>query len=252
MKRTLALAACLILFIGMTALACGTNGRADQSQPQSLSSMLIPLTVTGAGFVFCFVMWKRNKPRDPSQNAQKESDWRIHLIPYETFSYKRAWQSGWAASATGSCLSLGGVLLFVGGIIYFFAVKKMAGLIIGFGIGFPLVNVGIIMSYRGKYRDWLRIEAACLDREHRRIYSNDGGDSGGYTWAFRLLCRFNFLGKDYTVTPSYGRTYISENGVLRLYAKAITTRQTCFLWVNPKNPLATELSTGGLVDFLLH
>ena len=139
------------------------------------------------------------------------------------------------------------LLVFAGG-IYFAVYKNVTCAIIGVGIGFPLVNVGILMSYRGKYRDWLRIEAACLDREHRRI----SGDEGGQTWAFRLFCRFKLLGKEYTVTPSYGRTYISENGVLRLYTKAITTRQTCFLWVNSRNPLETELSVGRLADFLLH
>ena len=138
------------------------------------------------------VMWKRNQPRDRSLNAQTESDWRIHRIPYESFSYKQTWKSGWAASPTGSFLSLAGIILFVGGICLTVAKNNLS--MASFSccvIGFPLLLLGILIANRDKRRDWIRIEGACLDREHRRIpfIGVDGGS--GFTWAFRLLCRIN-------------------------------------------------------------
>lgn len=141
-----------------------------------------------------------------------------------------------------------GLVLFVCGFVSLLATgKPSASAIVITGIGFSLFLLGALISNRAKRRDWLRIEATCIDREYKRVASNRGN-----TWRFRLLCKFKLDGKEYTVTPFYYSSFASEKRLLRFFDEVISTQQTCPLWVNSHNPLETEISAGGAPDFLLH
>lgn len=71
-------------------------------------------------------------------------------------------------------------------------------------------------------------------------------------WAFRLVCEFELDGRRFTVTPDYWSTFISEGSVQNFLGKVVSPDGKCQLWVNPKNPLQTELIANDIKDFLLH
>jgi hypothetical protein len=108
--------------------------------------------------------------------------------------------------------------------------------------GWCFALASIFLAGRGRRRGWVRLKAVCLDRECR---------SDGESWGFRLRCRLELQGKVYTVTPApFWRSFASEDAIGQFLAKAIAEDGTCWLRVNPRNPLQTELATG-LADKLL-
>jgi hypothetical protein len=210
--------------------------------------LLIPLGIFAAIGIFVLAVI-RNQPKDKSQNARSESDWRIHYIPYE-----QSRKAG-TVSVGGWVMTLAGLALFLISFAMLFS-GLWPAMIVMAPAGFLLVMFGTLVSNRTKRKDWVRLKAVCLDREHKRVWGlgsvGAGRISSGYTWTFRLLCKFELDGREYVVTPWFWHTFWSERDVRRFYAKAIGEDGTCSLYVNPRNPLETELSVGGMLDFLLH
>ena len=182
------------------------------------------------------------------QNTTETSNWRIADIPYQAQFSGPSMKDQFATSPLGMSMSLIGVGLFAGGFVSLLATKKPnVSAIVIISVGFPLFLLGALINNRAKRRDWVRIEATCIDREYMRIAVNRGK-----TWRFRLLCKFKLDGKEYTVTPFYYSSFASEKRLLQFFSEAISSQQTCRLWVNPRNPLETEISAGGAPDSLLH
>ena len=143
-------------------------------------------------------------------------------------------QTNWYAMAGAVVFCIGFWGLWTGGAEWIripgtFYVAALAG-------GWCFALARIFLVGRGRRRGWLRLNGVCLDRE----WHNDGEG-----WRFRLRCGFELEGKAYTVTPApFWRTFASEDAVGRFLAKAIAEDGTCWLHVNPRNPLQTELAMG--------
>lgn len=156
--------------------------------------------------------------------------WRIQLIPHDDPS-KTIWHpTNWYALAGALVFCLGCLGILPGG-------KFLSWIFwayVGGGFGFALIS--LLVAGRARRRGWLRIKAVCLDQE--RHTDVEGG-------CFRLLCRFEFQGKTHTVTPvDYWRNFSSKAALRGFLAKTIGEDGTCWLRVNPRNPLQTELATG--------
>lgn len=119
------------------------------------------------------------------------------------------------------------------------------GLFIGF--------VSVIFRGRIVRKSWKRVSARCIDKECKRVPGIPGLRGGARrTWTFLLICEFEMDGKRYTVTPGYWSTFISEARVEKFLDRVISSNGKCQLWVNPKNPLQTELISNDIKDLLLH
>ena len=170
------------------------------------------------------------------QDRAANAGWRIQLIPHDDPSKTIWYPTNWfaLAGAVVFCLGFSGVL----------PGEKSSdwicwAYIVG-GFGFALGS--LFVAGRLKRRGWLRMKAVCLDQECRA-----GADGG----SFRLRCRFELQGKAYTVTPAdFWCNFNSEAAIGRFLAKTIGEDGTCWLRVNPRNPLQTELAAG-LADRLL-
>lgn len=167
-------------------------------------------------------------------------DWRIKAIPFRDQYAKM--ETNWGA--------LFGVFLFIGGIFAGLMIKALfaisiAGLVIGL--------VSILFRGRIVRRNWKKVQAIVIDKEHKRVLGTPGQRGGAKVcWAFRLLCEFELNGKRFTVMPDYWSTFISESSVQNFLGKVVSPDGTCQLWVNPRNPLQTELIANDIKDFLLH
>jgi len=114
--------------------------------------------------------------------------------------------------------------------------------------GWVFALASLWWSGRTQRKTWVKIKAKCLDKEWQRVFSGEG-----YSWTFRLLCKFYFNGKEYQVTPApYWTTFISENSLKQFLERKITVDHYCDLYINPKNPLQAEVVGRDVKDFLLH
>lgn len=176
----------------------------------------------------------------PSRDPLENIEWRIKNIPFA--DPYAAMKTNWGA--------LIGALLFIGGI---FAGLKVVAL---FSVSFFGLALGLISTlFRGRMtrKNWKKISAKCTDKELRKVLGAAGPRGGTrMAWTFQLLCEFELDGKRYTVTPGYWSTFISESRLENFLDKVISSDGTCQLWVNPKNPLQTELIANDIKDFLLH
>ncbi|MDD5260513.1 MAG: hypothetical protein PHD76_01565 [Methylacidiphilales bacterium] len=178
------------------------------------------------------------------QDRMANAGWCIQLIPYDDPSKPMRVQT--------NLYALVGVLVFLGGFLLFLQKHDRIYLCVAV-VALGLACLGLLFVGRSKRRGWQRLNAVCIDREHKRCHRIGGGAaSGGYTWAFRLLCKFEFEGTEYSVTPGFWRSFASEKGLLRFLEKTINGDGICALYVNPQNPLQTEFSGGDLADWLLH
>lgn len=178
------------------------------------------------------------------QDYVANAGWRIQLIPYDDPSKPIRMETNW--------LALVGMLAFIGGVAAALLTRKPAYAGVS-GAGFIFALLGLLLKGRMKRRSWIIVKAACLDRETRKMRTSGGARRvGGWTWAFRLICQFDLNGQNYTVTPSYWRTFRSEESVDCFFAKTISGDGICALHVNPHNPLETEFVGKDVKDFLLH
>jgi hypothetical protein len=176
----------------------------------------------------------------PGNQSSERSEWRIKPIPFRDPHARM--ETNWGA--------LFGALLFICGIFAGLKIKVLFALsILGLFIGL----VSIIFRGRITRRSWKKVLAKCIDKECKSVLGRPGLSGGTRrTWTFLLLCEFEMDGKRYTVTPGYWSTFISEVRVQKFLSKVISSSGECQLWVNPKNPLQTELIANDIKDLLLH
>jgi hypothetical protein len=173
-------------------------------------------------------------------NSSDKNEWRIRPIssrdPYAKM------KTNWSA--------LLGALFFVAGI---FAGLKIGALFLLSIFGLLLALFSLLSRARSIRKNWKKIEVQCTDKEWKKVLGAAGPKSGvRMTWTFQLLCVFELDGKQYTVTPDYWSTFISERRLQKFLDQVIAADGKCQLWVNPKNPLQAELSANDIRDFLLH
>ena len=173
-------------------------------------------------------------------DSSEKNGWHIKEIRFRD-SYAKM-KTNWGA--------LVGAFLFIGGI---FAGLRVGALILISIFGLIVALVSILLQARIARKSWKRVLAQCIDKEWKRVLGVPG-QSGGVrrVWAFQLLCEFELDGKRYLVTPGYWSTFISENRLRSFLDKVISPDGKCQIWVNPKDPIQTELFVGDLRDFLLH
>lgn len=175
----------------------------------------------------------------PVGDSAEESGWRIQSIPSRD-PYAMM-ETNWGAVL--------GALFFIGGI---FAGLKVAALFLISIFGLVLALISILFRGRIVRRNWKKYWPNARTRNGKS--PGDTWPRGGVrlTWTFQLLCEFELDGNRYTVTPEYWSTFISENRLQKFLDKVISPDGACQLWVNPKNPLQTELIANDIKDFLLH
>ena len=175
-----------------------------------------------------------------AENFPEKGEWRIKTISFHN-DYAMM-ETNWGA--------LLGALLFLVGIFAGFKVKALFLISIA---GLVLALVSILFRGRIVRRHWKKLSAQCIDREIKHVLGKPGLRGGaGKTWAFQLLCEFEISGEQYTVTPGYWTTFISERQLQTFLDKVISLDGKCQLWVNPDNPLQAELAGNDIKDLLLH
>jgi hypothetical protein len=165
------------------------------------------------------------------QDRAANSGWRIKLIPHDDPSKTIWYPTNWYALAgmTVFCIGIVGLGSRVS--------EPIQWLVVAGGFGFALLSFPFLA--RARRRGWLRVKAACLDRECH----------GG---VFRLRCTFYLKDADYTVTPApFWREFSSEEILQRFLGKLIDKNGMCWLRVNPRNPLQTEIAAGDIAEKLL-
>ena len=123
------------------------------------------------------------------------------------------------------------------------------------GLVFTLLSIGF--SARAKRQSWILVRAALVDRELRLANVRNGR-----AWCWRMLCRYELNGAEHEVTP--GITQISRivRGARRIERgreRPIEFLERCLigedevaLYVNPEQPLETELARGDHQDWFLY
>lgn len=153
-------------------------------------------------------MWFEKKVRN-LQDSMRNIGWRIQWVPWQ--------DSGKPEYVFNTPLTLFliivGIGMFFDGILLttkvvdapkFVPISKFNHTWIGIGVivfGLLVLFVSRIVAAYQKQKEWIKVEATCIDREVAagRDYSGDG--NGTVYWEYRLLCVFNFNGKQYRVTP---------------------------------------------------
>jgi hypothetical protein len=176
----------------------------------------------------------------------KDGPVRIQYIPFERTL--KPMKPNWGA--------LVGALIFIGGIL----LMGRTGLersfhcqgfwiYISFG-GLLFALYSLLVGGRRVRRNWKRVKARCLDQEIFIEYSDDG--DAGKSWSFILLCEFEFNGYTYRVTPDFWTTFITKGSVSRFLSKRVYSEGFCDIFINPDNPLQTEIVGRDIKDLLLH
>lgn len=175
-----------------------------------------------------------------TKSNSENSEWRIKSIPFQD-EYKMM-KTNWGA--------LFGALLFIFGIFAGFKEKELFLISL---IGLVLMLLSVLQRGRNVRRGWKKITTKCIDKETKRTLGKPGSNGGiRYVWTFQLLCEFEMGGKPYTVTPKHWTTFTSESSLQKFLNKVISSDGTCQLWVNPKNPLQTEIFANDIKDFFMH
>ena len=175
-----------------------------------------------------------------TENPLENSEWRIKSIPFRD-KYAMM-ETNWGA--------LLGALLFFIGIAAGFKIKILFLISIA---GLLLMLVSTFIRGRNVRKNWVKISAQCIDREIKHTLGRPGPRGGvRRVWTFQLLCEYEMNERQYTVTPGYWTTFISEHRLQTFLEKVISSDGQCQLWVNPDNPLQTELVANDIKDLLLH
>ena len=178
------------------------------------------------------------------QDHLANEGWRIQLIPFDDPSRPMMIKT--------NPFALIGALVFVVCLVLGIVTKNKNYAYAALG-GFAFALLAMLFAARGKRRAWKKIAAQCVDREIREAHTPmSNNDPGGPVWVFRLLCKFSYAGMVYTVTPEFWRSFATEHGIKEFLNKEIRSDGGCFLYVNPQNPLETELAAGNVAEKLLH
>jgi hypothetical protein len=185
------------------------------------------------------------------QQAAFDAGWRIPaILPGDP---SRAWRP-----RSVSALPLVGLALFLLGALMAVTARVEGGVAAGLVVavaGLALSVASSVWSERRRRRDWVPVEATCLDEELAFFRKRNGG-----VWRWRLLCRFELSGREYTVTPTIyhglvvDRVLATPERTRAARERAVAFRETfrvaddrVRLWVNPADPLEAELWSPGRV-----
>jgi hypothetical protein len=104
--------------------------------------------------------------------------------------------------------------------------------------GFIMGAAGSIFHERMRKRNWVTIEAHCLDYETKLGRTIDNS----HLWALRTLCKFEINNQEILCTPE--TTWPKKKGEAwkdHFIQERIENQGICMLRVNPNNPYETEL-----------
>ena len=97
---------------------------------------------------------------------------------------------------------------------------------------------GLVVKNKIKKKDWIYVDAKCIDREVRK-----GSGRNGTIWASRILCEFEHNGITIQCTPTvHWSTWRSESDAHQFIDSRIDPSGGCTLKVNPRNPREANLS----------
>jgi hypothetical protein len=116
--------------------------------------------------------------------------------------------------------------------------------------GISIMVFGLVLLISSRYTAGLYlygrfvpVEAVCIDREVREFIDPDsiGSLIKNTFWKPRILCKFQFQGCSYQVTPIIVKIFAfnTKEEVHCFLDKRIDENGKCTLWINPKNPLHT-------------
>ena len=98
--------------------------------------------------------------------------------------------------------------------------------------------VALAIKNKLKKKDWIFIEAKCVDREIQKVKAHKG-----MTWASRILCEFEHCGALIQCTPTvHWSTFRSESDAHQFLGSRIDPSGGCTLKVNPRNPREANLA----------
>ena len=98
--------------------------------------------------------------------------------------------------------------------------------------------VSLAIKNKLKKKDWIFIDAKCVDREVRKVRAHKG-----MTWASRILCEFEYGGSLIKCTPTvHWNTWRSESDAHHFLDSRIDPNGGCSLKINPRNPKEANLS----------
>lgn len=169
------------------------------------------------------------------QDQNRDAGWRIPWIPWQTPGRP---ETVYNTPLTIS-VQLVGIALFLGGPGFLFlSQSRSMGWLVFSVLGWALILFARVYAAWHKQRDWIYIEALCLDREIR-LCRNACRPSASGVWEFRLLCEFSIAGKTFRVTPEQSRitAFRSKEEAEKHLEKFIMPNGSCRLWVRPGNPL---------------
>jgi len=168
-----------------------------------------------------------------------KGQWTIKEIPFTELN--KPIKTNWGAL-------LGAVGFFAG--IYLLISSKESTYLIISAIGFVTALLSLLTSGRKERKNWQKITAKCIDIEIAEVLNSRG--AGKPSWGLRTLCEFYYQDKTDQVTPSFWRTFASEQGLLSFLNDKIAADNTILLYVSPENPLQTEIWSDDIKDKLLH
>ena len=181
------------------------------------------------------------------QDRIRDQGWRIKWIPHEA--------SNQTLAVKGNPVTALGALGFVAGIALVLSTenRQWTALIVG---GLIVMFGSLLYSARKKRADWVKLPARCIDREMGKGI----GRGGKPVWSFRILCEFEYDGREYRVTPTHWlnvsyQTFAEDKGrsvVERELARVVGVDGMCWLYINPENPLQAEIASDDIKDKLLH
>lgn len=169
------------------------------------------------------------------QDRIRNTGWRIQWIPWQ--------EPGKLETVYNTRLTLltgfGGIAIFIGAIVFMVYRSSKMGeippreLIAPISIavsGWIIALLGRFYAAKHKQAGWRQVTAQVIDQEIQ------GDDEG---WAYRLLCKITFEGREYTVTPepSHSIAFSSKLAAHRYLASHISSEAECQLLIDPKNPL---------------
>lgn len=205
---------------------------------------VLVLSVIIAGAVYNAKVGGANQPvpwmRRLRQFQHKEENvgWRIQMIPYDDVSKPMLINSRGILTV----VSLIGALGFMCGLAiatYGNREHIISGLIVAVS-SWVVALCAYWLKVRMVKLDWDFAPARCVDREVKKVRAPNVG--GGWTWMWRIVCEYEYLGIPYRVTPeTYWRSFASEKAALKFLDERISPSGECTLRVDPKNPLRTEL-----------
>jgi len=171
--------------------------------------------------------------------------WRITMIPYDDPTKPRRYETNWPGLA---CMLVFVILV----IAYFTTGMSPEHLLLALAGTVLAALFSVFVKARTGYSKWIRVRGKCLDRELHRCFS-----SRGYSWSWRWLCEYEYDGATYRVTPTYWLTWgggkLGSKRRAERFGNKVVDESGCMeLWINPANPLQTEVVGRDIKDALLH